>query len=165
MKKVIIINGAGVGKYKFLDKLKETEDFNIYSSVSKVKNVAKILGWDGVSLNDKDRQLISDIKDAYTKYNNGPINDIINDINKSNTDINIVLSRERYDNNQLKKYFKDNIKIVLFSRVGEDIIYHKNHADKGIYNYDYDKVMLVFDDNLDSNIQEFKELINDLKNK
>jgi len=160
-KKIIIINGAGVGKYKFLNKLKETEIFNVFSSVSKVKVVSKILGWDGKTLTDKDRRLISDIKDAYSKYNNGPINDIINDINKSNTNLNIVLSREKYDNDQLKKYYKNNIKIILFSRVGEDIIYHKNHADKGVYDYNYDKVMLVFDNNLDDNIKDFKKLIQD----
>jgi len=160
MKKIIIINGAGVGKYKFLNKLKETETFNVFSSVSKVKKVAKLFGWDGITLNDKDRQLISDIKDAYTRYNNGPINDIISNINNSDTELNIVLSREKYDNDQLKKYFKKNIKIILFSRVGEDIIYHKNHADKGIYNYNYDKVMLVFDNNINDNIKEFKLFIN-----
>ena len=52
-KKVIIINGAGIGKYKFLDKLRETEEFNVYSSVSKVKELAKKVGWDGKTLNEK----------------------------------------------------------------------------------------------------------------
>lgn len=159
MKKIIIINGAGIGKYKFLEKLKETEEFTILSSVSKVKEVAKLLGWNGVSLSEKDRKLISNIKDSYTEYSNGPIKDIIRDIENSKTELNIILSREKFDNDQLRKLYKDKIKVVLFSRVGQKINF-KNHADQGLYNYVYDKVMLVFEDSIDNNIVEFKELIN-----
>jgi len=159
MKKIIVINGAGIGKYKFLKKLKETEEFTVLSSVSKVKKVAKLLGWDGKTLSEKDRKLISNIKDAYTEYSNGPVKDIIIDIENSETDLIIILSREKYDNEQLRKIYKDNIKIVLFSRVGQKANF-KNHADQGLYDYVYDKVMLVFDDSIDINIVEFKEIIN-----
>jgi len=158
MKKVIIINGAGIGKYKFLEKLKETEDFNVFSSVSKVKEICKLFGWDGKSLTEKDRSLISNIKDAYTIYNNGPVLELIKDIEESDKDLNIVLSREKYDNNQLKTYFGDNIKIVLFSRIGARKNHH-NHADQGIYDYNYDKVMLVFENSINYNIKEFKKFI------
>lgn len=159
MKKIIIINGAGIGKYKFLEKLKETEEFTILSSVSKVKEVAKLLGWNGVSLSEKDRKLISNIKDSYTEYSNGPIKDIIRDIENSKTELNIILSREKFDNDQLRKLYKDKIKVVLFSRVGQKINF-KNHADQGLYDYVYDKVMLVFENSIDNNIDEFKEFIN-----
>jgi len=158
-KKIVVINGAGVGKYKFLEKLKETLDFNVFSTVSKVKDIAKIFGWDGKSLSDKDRLLISNIKDAYSTYNNGPIVDVIKDIEKSEKELNIVLSREKSDNDQLRKYFGDYIKIVLFSRVGQKKGYHKNHADQGIYDYSYDRVMLVFPNSIETNIKEFKELL------
>ena len=110
VKKVIVINGAGIGKYKFLEQLKEHVDFNVYSTVSKVKDVAKMFGWDGKSLEDKDRLLISNIKDAYSTYNNGPIVDIIDNIDESEQELNIVLSREKIDNDELKKHFGDNIK-------------------------------------------------------
>ncbi len=161
MKKVIIINGAGIGKYEFLNKLKETENFTTLSSVSKVKEIAKFLGWSGKSLSEKDRKLISNIKDAYSEYNNGPIKDIIKGIENSKTELNIVLSREKFDNDQLRNHFK-NIKIVLFSRVGQKAKF-KNHADQGIYNYNYDNVMLVFKNSVDNNIIEFKEIIKSLK--
>jgi len=163
MKKVIIINGAGIGKYKFLEKLKETEDFNVFSSVSKVKEICKMFGWDGKSLTEKDRSLISNIKDAYTTYSNGPALDLIKDIEQSDKELNIVLSREKNDNDQLRKHFGNNIKVILFSRVGARKN-HDNHADQGIYQYDYDKVMLVFENSIDSNIEEFKEFIYNLKN-
>jgi len=158
MKKIIVINGAGIGKYKFLDKLNKFRDFTILSSVTKVKEISKMLGWDDKTLNEKDRKLISDIKDAYTNYNNGPINDIINGVENSSTDLNIVLSREKNDNEQLKNIYKDNIKFVHFSRVGVSVKF-QNHADQGIYDYNYDKVMLVFNNSIDSNIKEFLELI------
>jgi len=160
-KKVVVINGAGIGKYKFLKKLKEHISFNVFSTVCKVKDVAKILGWDGKTLNDKERLLISNIKDAYSTYNNGPIVDVINEINKSDEELNIVLSREKFDNDQLRKHFGENIKVVLFSRVGQKKAYHKNHADQGVYDYKYDKVMLVFPNSIDINIEEFVEFINE----
>jgi len=160
-KKIIVINGSGTGKYKFLEKLKESVNFNVFSTVSKVKEVAKMFGWDGKTLNNEERLLISNIKDAYTTYNDGPIVDIIKDIQESDLELNIILSREKDDNDNLRKYFGENIKIVLFSRVGEKLKDYKNHADQGIYDYTYDKVMLVFPNSIDNNIKEFIEFIYD----
>ena len=159
VKKVVVINGAGIGKYKFLESLKEHMDFNVYSTVSKVKDIAKLLGWDGETLKDKDRLLISNIKDAYSTYNNGPIVDVINNVEESEQELNVVLSREKNDNDKLREHFGKNIKIILFSRVGQKDGYYKNHADQGIYDYKYDRVMLVFKDSIKTNIKEFKEIL------
>lgn len=161
-KKIIIINGAGIGKYKFIKKLKKQRELNVFSTVSKIKELAKEIGWDGKTLNDKERQLICDLKDAYTKYNNGPVLDIIKDIENSDKELNIVLSREKKDNDQLKKYFGKNIKVVLFSRVGASQKDHKNHADRGIYGYKYDEVFLMFENLIEINMNDLLKIIDEI---
>jgi hypothetical protein len=56
-------------------------------------------------------------------------------------------------------HFGNSLRIILFSRVSQKTK-HKNHADQGVYDYNYDKVMLMFNSSLDTNIAEFKEIIN-----
>ena len=58
IKQVFIINGSGgVGKDSFIEVVAKTDKCAIgnYSSVSKVKEIAKIIGWDG-SKSERDRK-------------------------------------------------------------------------------------------------------------
>ncbi|MFA7202959.1 MAG: hypothetical protein WC188_04550 [Candidatus Caldatribacteriota bacterium] len=89
MIKILILNGTPQsGKDTFCDFIKDIcKDKIVYyeniSSVDHIKELAELyFGWDG----KKDfagRQLLSDLKDASTKYNNGPFNEVINKINMS----------------------------------------------------------------------------------
>lgn len=162
-KSVVIVNGADIGKYRFIDELRKTEVFSTFSTVKQAKKVAMQLGWDGKTLDKKSRRLISNIKDAYSDYNNGPIVDIIKDIDSSDTELNIVFCREKKDINQLKEHY-DNIKIVLFSRVEDYGEHLDGHADKDIYDYDYDLVLLIFDtdDSIKRNLKMFKSIIKEM---
>lgn len=72
--KIFYVNGvARSGKDTFVNTVKENYSrvHNI-SSVDKVKEICvSVFGWDG-NKDDKGRALLSDIKSAWTKYNDGP---------------------------------------------------------------------------------------------
>ena len=86
IKQVFIINGSGgVGKDTFVEFVEmiptfefigENENSTVwfknfeiknYSSVSKVKEIAKIIGWNGEKT-ERDRKFLSDLKLLTTKY-------------------------------------------------------------------------------------------------
>ena len=89
IKQVFIINGSGgVGKDTFIEMIPTFVDKNgnntvwfknleirNYSSVSKVKEIAKIIGWNGEKT-ERDRKFLSDLKLLTTEYNDMPLNDM-----------------------------------------------------------------------------------------
>ena len=83
-RQVFIINGSGgVGKDLFIEMISFVESrilnkhigIGNYSSISKVKEIAEIVGWTGAKT-EKDRKFLSDLKLLTTEYNNMPLNDI-----------------------------------------------------------------------------------------
>ena len=75
-KQVFIINGSGgVGKDTFVELVSENFLLPVmnFSSVDKVKEVARIIGWAG-GKSEKDRKFLSDLKLLCTDYNNMPFN-------------------------------------------------------------------------------------------
>lgn len=162
MKQIFIINGSGgSGKDSFIDILDKQfwEKCAVanYSSVTKVKEIAKAIGWDG-SKTERDRKFLSDLKLLTTEYNDMPMNDM----KKMATyfmGIDIPVPRIMFLHirepeeiakaiNEFKKY---NAKAILIKR---DSIKHitSNMADKNVYDYDYDIVI----DN-DGTLEELKE--------
>ena len=74
MKKIFILNGSGgVGKDTFVDLVSNYIPTIHFSSVTKVKEIAKAIGWDG-GKTEKDRKFLSDLKLLCTEYNNMPFN-------------------------------------------------------------------------------------------
>ncbi len=85
---VVIINGCGgVGKDTFVDQCRryysyktreESVVFKIinYSTVDKIKEIAKKLGWDG-GKTEKDRKFLSDLKELTSEYNDFSYNETI----------------------------------------------------------------------------------------
>ena len=68
----IIINGSGgVGKDTFIDYCRIFANVTNISSVDKIKEAAKLLGWNGGKTED-DRKFLSDMKVLSTGYNNFP---------------------------------------------------------------------------------------------
>lgn len=148
-KQVFIINGmATSGKDTFVNLV--TKYFYLrykyfainFSSVEKVKKVAKLIGWDGVSKTEKDRKLLSDLKLLCTEYNDMPFNsmcEIVGEFNKSKYQQMLFLHiREPEEVERAKNTF--NAKTILIKR---DSIEHitSNMSDKNIYNYTYDIVI------------------------
>ena len=117
-----------------------------YSSVSKVKEVAKHIGWTG-SKTEKDRKFLSDLKLLTTEYNDMPLNDMksfANNFMSGNYNIPRMLFlhiREPEEITKAVNAFKEyNVKTVLVKR---DSVKHitSNMADENVYNYDYDIVI------------------------
>ena len=166
-KQIFIINGAGgVGKDEFV-KIVSSSDYNYklvtetknktriyvkvlevgnYSSVSKVKKIAKMIGWDG-SKTERNRKFLSDLKLLTTEYNDMPLNDMKqyadNFMNNEQTEDKILFLHIREPEeiakaiNEFKKY---NAKSILIKRNSVKHI-TSNMADKNVYNYNYDIVI------------------------
>lgn len=173
-KQIFIINGSGgVGKDKFVElvtncsfellgetKIKDarlyiqTTEIQNYSSVSKVKEIAKIIGWNGEKT-EKDRKFLSDLKLLTTEYNDMPLNDMKKIANifmngNRNSCVNGELRpdrilflhiREPEEIEKAVKAFEEyNAKTILVKR---DSVEHitSNMADENVYNYNYDIVI------------------------
>ena len=85
-KQIFIINGSGgVGKDTFVDlvsvelndKLKHFHTVINYSSVDKVKEIARKIGWDGKK-SEKDRKFLSDLKILTSSYCDMPFESMKN---------------------------------------------------------------------------------------
>ena len=177
-KQIFIINGSGgVGKDSFVEMVKsQVKRIGVgnYSSVSKVKEVAKIIGWNGAKT-EKDRKFLSDLKLLTTEYNDMPLNDMKNYVNIFMNLIKLDKARIVFLHirepeeiakavNEFKEY---DAKTILIKR---DCVKHitSNMADENVYNYNYDIVI-----NNSGTIEDLKErakcflgdfLNNDLKN-
>lgn len=159
MKQIVIINGSGgAGKDTFCDYVSKYTGYGTYtiSSVDKIKEIAKLIGWDGVSKTEKDRKFLSDLKLLTTQYNDLPLKDIKEKIKtfKSNfrIDIMFIHIREPKEIEKLKKeYPDDNIKTLLITNKNVPTI-TSNDGDAGVFNYHYDFVI-----NNDGTLDDLKE--------
>lgn len=82
--KVILINGSGGSGKDTVVELVTTYLRDKYlvkntSTIDEVKNLARLMGWVGEK-DEKGRQFLADLKDAWTKYNNGANVKIYKDI-------------------------------------------------------------------------------------
>ena len=146
--KIFIINGCGgSGKDTFIE-LFEKQNFgrtyNI-STITKIKHIAKQLGWNGLK-EEKDRKFLSDLKIAWIEYCNGPFNEIINNIRdiKKSTKVknkNIFIFIHCREPNEIKAFVKKlNCKTILIKRPGFKI--KSNPADGNIEDYKYDHIFI-----------------------
>lgn len=153
---VVIVNGLpGSGKTTFenicLDILEHTRFYYgfIYSSIDFVKEIAKKCGWDG-GKDPKNRKFLSDLKDLLTEWNDVPFKQIQKKVSEIQDTIdyhrlydeNVFLFvdiREPKEIERAKKEF--NAITVFVERPIEGKLELSNHADKGVFNYDYDIVV------------------------
>ena len=173
---IFIINGSGgVGKDAFIEMVKlYTLNKNIkmenYSSVSKVKEIAKIIGWNGEK-SEKDRKFLSDLKLLTTEYNDMPLNDMknfadgfMNIVDKDDTRILFLHIREPKEIEKAVKMFKEYYKVKTLL-VKRDAVKHivSNMADKYVYNYNYD-IAINNDGSLKDLREKAKNFLNDFQN-
>lgn len=148
-KQVFIINGSGgIGKDTFVNLIQLNFKSNYFhpimnfSSVDKVKKVARMIGWDGKSKTEKDRKFLSDLKLLCTEYNDMPFNsmcEVVEEFNKSRHYQMLFLHiREPEEIERTKNAF--NAKTILVKR---DSVKHitSNMADENVFNYNYDIVI------------------------
>lgn len=151
MIRVIVINGSGTsGKDTFIDLFTEVcKDTSIgesvpvhrFSSVDEVKHFATLMGWDGVK-DDKGRRFLSDIKDAWTRYSNGPYRYMVQMYHKvqaqSYSPDGFIFFHVR-EPDEIDKVVKGLNAVTLhIERPSVEPDSFDNHADRNVKSYDYD---------------------------
>lgn len=149
-KLVIIINGkGGSGKDTICDILNKHYPVTNVSTITKVKRAARLIfGWDGVSKTDADRKFLSDLKDLWTEYNDGPFKYAMEQYHKFDDkpsaaykEILVIHVREPQEIDKLKKaidhagYIRCVTLLVKSDRTEEHD--YGNHADDAVEAYPY----------------------------
>ena len=144
MKKLLfIINGmATSGKDSFCDFIKEYSGHETFviSSIDRIMEISKAIGWDGVSKTEKDRKLWSYLKDLCTWYNDSPYTYVKNQIMyfeaTPKTEIMFIHIREPKEIEKIKATYPY-AKTILVTNKNVPII-TSNSADAGVFDYHYD---------------------------
>ena len=142
LKQIFIINGmARCGKDTFAQILNEIIPTLKYSSIDKVKDIARLCGWNGVKT-EKDRKFLSDLKLLTTEYSNmafesikSKVDDFLNDDKYS---IMLIDIREPSEIDKAKKEF--NAKTILIENNNIKFI-NSNASDANVFNYVYDFIV------------------------
>ena len=141
MKKyVFIINGpGGVGKDTFVSMVADASNGLVenYSSIDKVKEVARFIGWDGAKT-ERDRKFLSDLKQLCIAYNDMPLKDLqekVSVFNASDKHIMFLHIREPQEIEKAVRAFSA-ITILLTRKSVAHIT--SNHSDGDVFNYEYD---------------------------
>lgn len=141
--KVVVINGAGgVGKDSFVKLCQSNFNYKIenISTVDKVKEFAKQMGWNGEKT-EESRHFLSDLKDLWTKYYDGPMMDVTKKVifcKMTGYDVVFIHCREPKEIQRLKERF--NADTLLIKRDTIEKI-ESNHADAEVENFSYDYVI------------------------
>jgi len=165
--KVIVLNGYPLsGKDEFVKFAKTKYNCINHSTVSKIKQIARIMGWDGTKT-PENRQMLSELKDFYTKWYNGSFNDIVYLIETEKVQMEVdeiifIHVREPDEIKKIKDFCADkdvsfySIFVVRDASEKE----HKSHSDQGVIGFNYD---LYIDNN--STLDKYKHnVLNMLSN-
>ena len=162
MKKIVVINGTGgCGKDTFVLFCSKYASVYNFSSIDKVKEVAKVIGWTGKKT-EKDRKFLSDLKKLTTEYNDmafNSIKDAVNTFNDSNLDIMFIHIREPEEIKRAVDNF--NAYSLLIKRENQSKI-TSNYSDASVEDYDYD--FTIINTTLDEYEKEAKKFIKELEN-
>lgn len=168
MVRIIIVNGLPrSGKDTFATLAMNSYSGGVtvlHSTVDTVKKAAKFFGADeSVFKGPKERRLWSDLKDAYTRYCDGPFQEIVDkavEMDRSNSDpLIFTMVREPEEIRKLKQWFGSRSITVLVNRQSDEEI--SNHADARVFECEYD---VVIDNNgtLDDLRDKAKEFVTNL---
>lgn len=140
---VIVVNGtAGAGKDAFVRFCMEMlNDSAEISTVDPVKEAAKVLGWDGKKTAAA-RRMLSDIKDAWTRFSDGSFNYVCEQIRLRRMmgyRYFFVHCREPEEISKFAGYYNGRCLTVLIRRSGIEA--PANHADQRVEDYPYDVVI------------------------
>lgn len=155
--KIAIVNGRGAsGKTTFETMVQKIaaargKKVKVISTITYVKEVAKLFGWDG-GKTPEDRRFLSDLKDALTRWKDLPyqkVKGFIEIYEQSNTDLLFIDGREP---EEIARFVNDYGALTILVQRGEFELLG-NHADDNVMNYQYD---VVIDNNrgLDELMQE-----------
>ncbi len=140
-KSIVVINGTGgSGKDTFVSYCSKYCNVFNFSSIDKIKEIAKLMGWNG-GKSEKDRKFLSDLKKLATNYNDLPYNSILQAIDEfynNNSDLMFIHIREPEEIKRIILEF--NAKSVLIKRKNYELI-KSNSSDANVENYNYDYVI------------------------
>lgn len=156
MKKVIVTNGSGgCGKDSVAKLIQKHFTVYKYSSISKVKDVATICGYDG-GKSEKDRRFLSDLKLLSVDYSDMPMNDLRMIYNRFLTDTLEPCTNDKYtglvsdfpsaqlliidirEPAEIKKAADEFNAITVLIDRSSVVDIKSNMADANVDNYDYD---------------------------
>ena len=142
-KMIFVVNGKPrAGKDTFAQILNEYMDVYKYSSVTKVKEIAKQCGWTGAK-EEKDRKFLHELKMLTSSYSDMSYNDVMEEIDKFkkgelDADIFVVDVGEPEEIDRLVKATKAFTIFIENNRVPSIT---SNAADANVENYKYDFVI------------------------
>lgn len=157
MKRIFITNGTGgSGKDTFAELLNEIMPVYKYSSIDKIKEIAKQCGWLG-GKTERDRKFLSDLKLLTTEYSDlsyrhvdAHIHSFL-DAYETRWDVMLIDIREPEEIDKVKKTFNAQTILIENPRI-PDIT--SNMADANVRNYTYDYVIVN-----DGTLDDFRETI------
>lgn len=139
MQKIFIINGSGgVGKDTFVEMVSKIIPTMNYSSVDKVKEIAKQIGWNGISKTEKDRKFLSDLKILTSEYCDMPFQDMMRIIKEYHgSDCRCLFLHIREPKEIRRAVMEFSAESILITRDSVEPI-TTNMADANVHNYQYD---------------------------
>lgn len=168
-KQIFVINGSGgVGKDTFVelvsvelnDKLKRFHTVVNFSSVDRVKEIAREIGWDGRKT-EKDRKFLSDLKSLTRDYCDMPFQSMKNKIKEFLKDeegqVLFIHIREPEEIKRMVNEFGAKTILVVRDSVTQIA---SNMSDKNVFDYHYD---FIVDNN--GTIEELQEKAKQFVNK
>lgn len=167
-KQIFVINGSGsVGKDTFINYVNQIFNYYVmnYSSVYRVKKIARDCGWGGFK-SEKDRKFLSDLKSLLVKYNDLPFRDMRNVANTFNCEKNRnckLLFLHIREPEEIKRAVEEfGAKTILVKRDAEKHI-ESNMSDKNVFDFDYD-VVVENNGTLEDLAKKAYNFVNDIKN-
>lgn len=156
---VIIINGrGGVGKDTLCDAAAKYYAVENISSITPIKELAKLCGWDGEK-DDKSRKFLSDLKQLLMEYNDYPnqyLVDRYHDFLNSDKEIMFVHIRECQEIEKFKASIQIPCVTLLVERFNGTVTHWGNASDDEVENYKYD---YIFDNNESLEVSEKKFIV------
>ena len=151
--KIFVVNGAPcAGKTTFEENIKKMTRYRncyILSTITPIKEIAKMVGWDGTK-DQKNRKFLSDLKDLLTEYNDFSFKYIKEEIDLIKnqwwefglTNDNAVVFIDCREPEEIKRLCDElGAKSLLIRRASAENSATSNHADSEVLNYDYDIIL------------------------
>lgn len=176
-KVIIVINGkGGAGKDTLCEHICRSRNARNISSIDPIKDIATKHGWNGKK-DDRGRRFLSELKTAFTNYNNYPTVYLIVETTKflleDTYDILFVHIREPEQIDSYKEevrrrcsmYGVDYVVCTLLvkSQLINDAHLYGNPSDDNVYDYQYDYTF-VNEAPIERSVDRFRSLIDIITN-
>lgn len=167
---VVVVNGANnSGKDQFVEYFIKHYEYKAtnMSTIDRVKELSqKYFGWNGKKTEDA-RKFLAEMKRIWAEYNNGPFIYMIKKIKSHYAKLKIkdkknfiyfIHCREPEEIQKFKDKYADKCLTILLRREERDDKKKiaNNHADMGVDNYKYDKIVLNNGSKIDLELEAVK---------